>query len=158
TERINGLLEDGRYAASLDPTKSLQPPEPKAEVPFFNFAPLQNATTRLQESATAFESARAVATPTGVALQKLNKHLYTSERLLTRKQGLPGRPWYRHHIYAPGFYTGYGAKTFPGVREAIEQRRFAQVDEQIILVAGILSDFAARLDEAQSLLAAAAKD
>ena len=96
--------------------------------------------------------AREGETPAGDNLRQLNKLVYTSERLLTREHGLPGRPWYRHHIYAPGFYTGYGAKTFPGVREAIEQRRFHEVDEQIVIVAGILESFAARLDEAAALL------
>ena len=158
TERVNSLLDDGRFVAALDPTKSLQPPAPKAAVPFFNFAPLQNALEELQASAAAFESDRSTATPSGAVLSRLNKLLYTSERLLIREQRLPGRPWYRHHIYAQGFYTGYGAKTFPGVRESIEQRDFDQVDAQIVLVADILNDFAARLNEAQALLAALDKD
>lgn len=152
TERVNGLLDDGRYAAALDPTQPLQPPLKKELVPHFNFAPLQNAVGSLEGSADAFEMAREGETPSGDNLRQLNKLVYTSERLLTREHGLPGRPWYRHHIYAPGFYTGYGAKTFPGVREAIEQRRFHEVDEQIVIVAGILESFAARLDEAAALL------
>lgn len=157
TGRINALLKDGRFAAALDPKKALQPPLPKSAVPHFNFAPLQNAIVQLQTSAAAFESARAGAAPTGDQLKELNRLLYTSERLLTREHGLPGRPWYRHHIYAPGFYTGYGAKTFPGVREAIEQRKFGEVDAQIAIVAGILTDFAARLDTAAALLAVSAE-
>lgn len=152
TERINGLLDDGRYAAALDPTQPLQPPLKKAVVPHFNFAPLHNALESLDGSAAAFETARDAATPSGDSLRQLNKLLYTSERLLTREHGLPGRPWYRHHIYAPGFYTGYGAKTFPGVREAIEQRRFDEVDGQIVIVAEILESFAARLEAARALL------
>ena len=102
--------------------------------------------------AAAFETAREQGSVSGKTLRRLNKMLYTSERLLTREQGLPGRPWYKHFIFAPGFYTGYGAKTFPGVREPIEQRRFEQVDEQIVIVSGILDDFSARLDEAAELL------
>ena len=123
TERINGLLDDGRYAAALDPTQPLQPPLKKAVVPHFNFAPLHNALESLDGSAAAFETARDAATPSGDSLRQLNKLLYTSERLLTREHGLPGGPWYRHPIYAPGFYTGYGAKTFPGRREASGQPR-----------------------------------
>ena len=152
TVRVNGLLEDGRFTASLDPTRALQPPEAKVAVPHFNFAPLQNALGGLDGAAAAFETARGEGSPAGSTLRSLNKLLYTSERLLTREHGLPGRPWYRHHIYAPGFYTGYGAKTFPGVREAIEQRRFHEVDEQIVIVADILEVFAARLVEATQLL------
>jgi N-acetylated-alpha-linked acidic dipeptidase len=158
TERVNGLLEDGSFAAALDPTKQLQPPVKKEAPPHFNFAPLENALSTLQQSAAAFETARGQGSASGKTLRRLNKMLYTSERLLTREQGLPGRPWYKHFIFAPGFYTGYGAKTFPGVRESIEQRRFEQVDEQIVIVSGILDDFSARLDEAAALLTPATED
>ena len=76
-----------------------------------------------------------------------NYLLYTSERELIREEGLTGRPWYKHHIYAPGFYTGYGVKTIPGVREAIEQRQFDQVAGQIEIAAQVLTSLAFRLDE-----------
>ena len=69
-----------------------------------------------------------------------------SERVLTREQGLPGRPWYKHHVYAPGFYTGYDVKTIPGVREAIEQREYGPVGPQIALAAEVLNDMAARIE------------
>ena len=81
----------------------------------------------------------------------LNKLLYQSERLLTRDHGLPNRPWYKHHIYAPGFYTGYGVKTIPGVREAIEENDFEIVDQQIIIVADIIKDLANNLLDASNL-------
>jgi N-acetylated-alpha-linked acidic dipeptidase len=68
------------------------------------------------------------------------------EQLLTRDEGLPGRPWYRHHVYAPGFYTGYGVKTLPGVREAIEQRKWRDADAQIIVLAKVLEGYAAALE------------
>jgi N-acetylated-alpha-linked acidic dipeptidase len=77
----------------------------------------------------------------------LNRGLYTSERRLTRQEGLTGRSWYKHHIYAPGFYTGYGVKTIPGVREAIEIRQFNQVPEQINIAAGVLDALSAQLEE-----------
>ena len=73
--------------------------------------------------------------------------LAATERLLTREHGLPGRPWYKHHLYAPGFYTGYGVKTIPGVREAIEQREYARVDEQIAIAADMLDGLSAQLEE-----------
>ena len=76
-----------------------------------------------------------------------NYQLYTSERELIREEGLSGRPWYKHHIYAPGFYTGYGVKTIPGVREAIEQRQYDQVAAQIEIAAEVLTNMALRLDE-----------
>jgi N-acetylated-alpha-linked acidic dipeptidase len=71
---------------------------------------------------------------------------------LTREAGLEGRPWYRHHIYAPGFYTGYGVKTIPGVRESIEQRSFDAVDSQIELAASVLGDMAERIEMAAGYL------
>ena len=64
------------------------------------------------------------------AREEINQRLMSIEQLLTDDRGLPKRPWYRHLIYAPGFYTGYGVKTLPGVREAIEQREYDLVDEQ----------------------------
>ena len=72
--------------------------------------------------------------------------MYTSERLLTRDEGLDGRPWYKHHIYAPGFYTGYGVKTIPGVREAIEQREYDKVAPQIGIAAEVINTMAARIE------------
>ena len=81
------------------------------------------------------------------ASAEINNLLYTSERLLTRDAGLNGRPWYKHHIYAPGFYTGYGVKTIPGVREAIEQREYDAVAEQVELATSVLNDMAARVEE-----------
>ena len=78
----------------------------------------------------------------------VNAKLIESERKLTDSAGLPGRPWFRHMIYAPGFYTGYGVKTIPGVREAIEQKRWQEADEQIVRVGKILTAEADLLDEA----------
>ena len=72
--------------------------------------------------------------------------LYTSERLLTREEGLTGRTWYKHHIYAPGFYTGYGVKTIPGVREAIEQRDYASVQEQVDIAAAVIDRLSDRIE------------
>src|SRR5690606_14187296 len=108
----NRLLEEDRYDAALDPMKALGPPPHETPVPHFNFAPLKNALDRLQKAATEFEAVM----DAGSASEELNELLYTSERVLTREQGLTGRPWYKHHIYSPGFYTGYGVKTVPGVR------------------------------------------
>ena len=139
----NRLLEDGAFAAALDPTKALGPPAYDAPVPYFNFAPLKNALERLQQAAADYE--RVIGDDPNPS-RELNRLLYTSERLLTREQGLTGRPWYKHHIYAPGFYTGYGVKTIPGVREAIEQREYEAVGPQVALAAEVLNDMAARIE------------
>ena len=142
TELVNRRLDDGTYAAALNPYETLGPPPRKAEVPFFNFAPLRNALDRLQTAADSYADIAASGTP---ASADVNEMLYTTERLLTREEGLPGRSWYKHHIYAPGFYTGYGVKTLPGVREAIEERDYALVEEQIDIAAGVLDALSARI-------------
>jgi N-acetylated-alpha-linked acidic dipeptidase len=85
-------------------------------------------------------------------VQGVNAKLIESERRLTDASGLPGRPWFRHMIYAPGFYTGYGVKTIPGVREAIEQKRWQEADEQIQRAGAILTREADLLDEATAAL------
>jgi N-acetylated-alpha-linked acidic dipeptidase len=73
------------------------------------------------------------------------------EQKLTREHGLPGRPWFRHHIYAPGFYTGYGVKTLPGVREAIEQYDWSLASNQISILADVLHEFSASINEAADM-------
>ena len=143
TEQTNKLIEDGIYAVALDPNKSFGPPKLKAPVPHFNFAPLKNALGRLQEAADAFD---AIAGSNAIASEEINRLLFTSERLLTREAGLDGREWYKHHVYAPGFYTGYGVKTIPGVREAIEQRDYEKVGPQIDIAAGVLDAMAERIE------------
>ena len=142
TERRNELIESGAYELALDPQDALGPPAKQAPVPHFSFAPLKNALDRLHEAADAYEekSEGAEGSP------EINRLLYTSERVLTREEGLEGRPWYKHHVYAPGFYTGYGVKTLPGVREAIEQRQYDKVEPQIALVADVLNAMAYRIE------------
>ena len=144
TEETNQNITDGIYDLILDPTKSFGPPTAQAQVPFFNFAPLKNALTRLESAAENYETAIA----SGIAATtEENYLLYQTERELIRQEGLNGRPWYKHHIYAPGFYTGYGVKTIPGVREAIEQRQFDEVAEQIGIAAEVLTKMAVKVEE-----------
>lgn len=142
-ELRNNMLDDGTYAAALDPTKTLGPPKREDPVPYFNFAPLKNAIDRLQRAADAYHEAVA----SGVSPSpEVNKLLYSSERLLTREAGLTGRTWYKHHIYAPGFYTGYGVKTIPGVREAIEQSEYDAVQEQVEIASQVIDRMSQRIE------------
>ena len=142
TEDTNSLIDAGTYDLALDPTKNLGAPSSNQPVPYFNFARLHNALTRLDAAATAYEGK--VDKP---ASAEVNRLLYSSERLLTRGHGLAGRPWFKHHLYAPGFYTGYGVKTLPGVRESIEQLQFDAVDEQIVIAAQMIEELAARVED-----------
>jgi len=149
TAKNSELIDSGAYAAALDPNKSLGAPARHEPVPHFGFAPLKNALERLQTAATAYDAAAKTSTVTS---EEINRLLFTSERLLTRDEGLDGRPWYKHHIYAPGFYTGYGVKTIPGVREAIEQREYEKVEPQIEIAAGVLNDMAERIEQVTSAI------
>lgn len=152
TEKENRMIREGIYEAAADPTKSFVVPKPKAEVPFFNFAPLQNAVNQLKKQAAAFEKAFQTADLGPEKSEKLNQLFKDMERALTLNQGLPRRPWFTHQIYAPGFYTGYGVKTLPGVREALEQRNFVEAQDQIYILGKVLEGYNERIDEAIKLL------
>lgn len=149
-EERNRELDEGVFAAIRDPHKTLVPPPREAVPAYLNFAPLETASDLLTTSADSFEKALA-ATPNPPAAE-LNARILRSERLLSSDQGLPRRPWFRNLIYAPGFYTGYGVKTLPGVREAIEEKHWQEADEQIALVAKAIRDEATLLDEMTALL------
>ena len=114
--------------------------------PHLNFAPLENAVDLLTRSAARYEAALAKAGDR--APVSVNARLIDSERKLTDPAGLPNRGWFQHMIYAPGFYTGYDVKTIPGVREAIEQKRWAEADAQIVRVAKVLEGEAELLESA----------
>ncbi|GGH08708.1 M28 family metallopeptidase [Silvibacterium dinghuense] len=129
-------IREGVYKALYDPKKTMVPPSIEPIPPFLNFAPLEQASEDLSDAAKKFDKAYAVAG--GVAPAGLNAELIESERDLTDEQGLPNRPWFKHLIYAPGLYTGYGVKTIPGVREAIEHKDWTVAQEQIGLVSAAL--------------------
>jgi N-acetylated-alpha-linked acidic dipeptidase len=153
----NRRVSDGTFRAVFDPTETYVAPKPEAPAPYLNFAPLQNALARLQGSAKNYQSAlnspaaqqRLRSRQTQVALDEI---LQGVERSMTSAAGLPRRPWFRHQIYAPGFYTGYGVKTLPGVREAVEQHNWKEAEEQVTLVAGAIERAAAEIDRATALL------
>jgi N-acetylated-alpha-linked acidic dipeptidase len=140
----NLQLDEGAFAATTDPREPMVPPAREELPPYLNFAPLDNVVDGLTRAADRYEQAFTKAQANGGAVlakpaaQALNATLRQSERALTTTAGLPRRPWYRHLIYAPGFYTGYGVKTLPGVREAIEQRHWKEADEQITIAAQAL--------------------
>ena len=155
TATTNRLIDEGAYTAAADPTETYDPPEKKDPVPYLNFAPLENARARLAEAAKAYAAALGGLGdsdwPSADTLAEVDRILFHTERALTRSEGLPGREWYVHHLYAPGFYTGYGVKTLPGVREAIEQRDWAQADVQIGIAADVITGLAAEIDRATAL-------
>jgi len=156
THALIELLDAHAFELSADPLEPRSPPVRQTEVPFLDFAPLDNALTRLERSARAYDAAYAAAAAQGLVLsdpqrRELDGLLQGLEQALTDQRGLPGRPWYRHLIYAPGMLTGYGAKTMPGVREAIEGRRWDEANDYVVATAAALQNYCARLDAASAL-------
>jgi len=156
-ERHNQALERGAFEAIAPPGETRVTPARRDPVPFLNFAPLRNAAHRLEQAAAAYERALAAGGPaaSAEARRAANGILLHTERALTRPEGLSGRPWFRHHVYAPGFYTGYGVKTLPLAREAIELRRWADAEKGIAVTAQVLEAYAAEIDKASQALAPA---
>ncbi len=134
TTRIeNDLVKNKVYVYAADPTDQLKTQEATVEVPYIDFSPLLNALNHFEKAVTHLELAKK--TTDTKKQTEMNIKLYTAEQQLLTDAGLPRRPWYKHSLYAPGFYTGYGVKTVPGVREAIEQKNWTEATEQIGSVA-----------------------
>ncbi len=156
SEERERLLAEGSLQLAADPQQTFVAPKALDRVPFLEFAPLENAVTLLGKAAEAFEKARSAAFERGLdaaTRTELNDFLRTFERRLTSESGLPGRPWYRHQVDAPGQYTGYGAKTLPAIREAIEQRHWDEANSQIRQVARLLDDARTAIEKMTAKLA-----
>jgi N-acetylated-alpha-linked acidic dipeptidase len=153
----NQQLDEGVFKATLDPRRPTVAP-PREEVPpHLNFAPMQNAADLLTRSAEHYRQAithkQATLSESQVeSLRALNQQLIESERKLTNDDGLPRRSWYKHLLYAPGVYSGYGVKTVPSVREGIEQKRYTEADQEIVRVAKALDEESALIEAAAKLL------
>jgi N-acetylated-alpha-linked acidic dipeptidase len=152
-------IQDSAFTITNDPRRPLRPPVAQTPPPHFDFAPLLNAQDSLSKAAERFERSytdwsKGSASGGDAALHGVNDRLVQSERALLAADGLKNRPWYKHLLYAPGFYTGYGVKTMPGIREAIEQDKWSEVNGEIIRVAGALQREAALLNEAAAMLGA----
>jgi N-acetylated-alpha-linked acidic dipeptidase len=150
-EERNKQIEEGVFAATADPKKTLVPPQTEAVPPYLNFAPLRNGLQALTKAGESYETALRKAPLTG-SLAEVDRTLIGTERALTSPDGLPGRPWFQHLIYAPGFYTGYGVKTIPGVREAIEQKKWEEAGREVVRAGRALEQAAERIDNARKLL------
>ncbi|WP_115050550.1 transferrin receptor-like dimerization domain-containing protein [Xanthomonas arboricola] len=148
------LLQAGAYAAVDHPNRPQRAPEPKAAVPQIDFAALDQAIARLQASAKRYDDAlasRGGALDAGVR-GKLNASLQRIDQTLLAEGGLPGRPWYRNLIYAPGLATGYEVKTLPGIREALEDRRWGDLSAYIVQTAAVLDRYREAIDRNTALI------
>ncbi len=152
TVRHNQLLASNAYTLASDPQKPFVAPGPREPVPHLNFAPLRNSLAALKERAATYDRLVKVCTLTREQQQELNAVLMHVERAMARDDGLPGRPWYRHHIYAPGLLTGYGVKTLPGVRETIEGREWDEAEAQVVIAAAVLDRVAEELGRAIAVI------
>jgi N-acetylated-alpha-linked acidic dipeptidase len=155
TERQHQLLDQHAFELAADPTEPHAPPAREVSVPFLNFAPLDNAVLRLKRTAKACDETLEKLSAPDYKLNEaqaaaLDDLLQGLEQTLTYQQGLPGREWFRHMIYAPGLQTGYGAKTLPGVREGIEQRHWEDVTQYMNVIASVLNAYSDRLEKLTS--------
>jgi N-acetylated-alpha-linked acidic dipeptidase len=154
----NQQVEESTFVAMNDPRRPLVPPTREPVPPFVNFAPVQNGATRLKSATSRFETAYAAAMKDGgsaldsARVRQVNAALLEAERRLAPSEGLPQRPWYRQLLSAPGWYTGYTPKTMPGIREAIEEKRWAEAEEQAAALGKALEAEAEVLDRAAELL------
>jgi N-acetylated-alpha-linked acidic dipeptidase len=159
----NRMLDEGVYPATNNVRDPSTPPAREELPPYLNFAPIDNALDSLRRTAARYDSAFSALAAGGgegyarAASAGLNARLVESERRLTNPAGLPSRSWFTHLIYAPGFYTGYGVKTLPGVREAIEQKQWALAQGEIERVAGVLAGEADLIAGATAQLSGAAR-
>ena len=154
-------IEEGVFTATADPKKAYFPPKKEDLPPYLDFSPLQNSADALSRSAGEYQKALTAADANGgsaltsASIAEVNGLLIQSERKLTTPEGLPGRFWYKHQIYAPGVYTGYESKAIPAVREAIEQKKWKQAEQAMARAAAVLQDEATLVSSAAAKLSAA---
>jgi len=159
----NRRIDEGLFAATMDPRFPEVAPPRESVPPFLDFAPLENGFAALQRTTELYDKALAQAMENDgaalarAALKDANDKLVAVERALTLNEGLPNRPWFKHQIYAPGFYTGYDVKTLPAVRESIEQKDWKLTDEEIVKVGKVLESAGAAIEGAAAELSRALK-
>jgi len=156
----NKEIDEGVFDATSDPENPIGAPKREGTPPFLNFAPLENGATALTASAKAYQAEVQAAEANGGAdldaasIDEVNQLLMKTERAYFNPAGLPERSYFKHQLYAPGAYTGYGVKTLPAVREAIEQRKWTIADTSTVSVGKVLLNEAAAIDAATAKLKA----
>ena len=153
TER-NLELTEGVFKATDDPRRPLVPPPAETVPPYINLAPMKNAIVLLKKSADRYSRALAAFQAKGSAalppksLETINADLQRVSRLFLNEKGLPERPWFKNQIYAPGAYTGYGAKPIAAVREYLDEKKWGEAEGQVPQVAHVIENVAAGIDKA----------
>jgi N-acetylated-alpha-linked acidic dipeptidase len=147
-------LQEGVFKATLDPHRPTIAPPPETIPPFISFAPMQNAIALLKKSADRYARALGAYAAAGSpelppeARTALNADLLRVSRLFLNQKGLPERPWFKNQVYAPGAYTGYGAKPIAAVREYMDEKRWREAEAQVPQVAQVIENVAAGIDKA----------
>lgn len=153
TEQENKMISDKLFDVAKDPKKGFQSPKPKDAVPYLNFSELENKMAELKINAEEFQKLYANGMQLSPEKRKeLNQVLFKVERALINEKGLPRRSWYKHQVYAPGFYTGYGVKTLPGIREGIEERDWKEAQDNISVVAKTIDVYINEVKKATSIV------
>jgi N-acetylated-alpha-linked acidic dipeptidase len=156
-EELAKAIDQKAFALAEDPQHRLAPPEYRGEVPYLDFAPMDNVLARLKKSAKTYDDLYAKVAGGAAKLdanqrKQLNSLLQGMEQTLTDQSGLPARDWYKHFIYAPGLLTGYGVKTLPAIREAIDDDRWDEANRYIEVTAKVIGAYCDRLDRATQVL------
>jgi N-acetylated-alpha-linked acidic dipeptidase len=155
TELENKMIADKLFDIAWDPTKNYHSPKIRDEVPYLDFSDLQNSMMKLRDAAEEFRKQyNSVVQLPADKQNEVNGILYKVERSLINENGLPRRPWYKHQIYAPGFYTGYGVKTLPGIREALEERNWKEARENVDIVSKSIDAYTRQVLNAVEIIAA----
>jgi len=157
TDEQHKLIDGKAFALVSDPTRPIGAPVRDSDVPDIRLAPLDEAAKKLKASAQAYETAYNARAAAGLAFapaqqQEINALMGRMEQALSDNDGLPGRPWFQHMIYAPGMLTGYEVKTVPGVREALEARRWDEANRFAGVTARTLDGYRQQLDQLTALL------
>jgi N-acetylated-alpha-linked acidic dipeptidase len=147
TDVENQMILEKRFEYAADPKGKHVFPAIKDPVPYLDFSPLQNALEKLERVSRELDRVTAGENASKQVPDKSNQIFFQAEQKLLTPNGLPRRPWYRHTIYAPGYYTGYGVKTLPGIREGIEQRNWKEAQDQIAIAAKALTAYSTFLDQ-----------
>ena len=157
TEQQHQLLDSGAFRLAADPMNPIAPPVRDSDMPRIDLKPLDKSIKHLAQSMQAYDAAYKKVQDAGYNMpkgqeQKLNELIGRMEQSLTDSAGLPRRIWFKHMIYAPGMLTGYGVKTLPGVREALESRRWAEANQYARVTAKVIDDYRAQIEKATALL------
>lgn len=155
-------LKEGVFTATRDPRRPLLSPPAETIPPYMNFAPLKNAIEALKKSSERYSKAlrdwqaKGSPAPATDSLETVNADLMKVSRLFLNDKGLPERPWFKNQVYAPGAYTGYGAKPIAAVREYMDEKKWKEAEGQVPQVAQVIQTVSAGIDKAADDLEKAA--